>query len=79
MSETKAEKIKREEESIRGKKMTKIECDFCGSKCDGKIILRDALISKEDGSNVILCSSCLNHYANGEYDKIKLKGGEDEK
>lgn len=48
-------------------------CDFCGSECDGKLVLRDANIEKKDGSDIILCSECLNHCANHEYDKIKLK------
>ena len=50
-----------------------MKCNFCGNKCDGKIILKDTSIKKKDGSNIILCGDCLNHYANGEYDKIKLK------
>jgi len=55
-----------------------VECDFCGKDCDGKLILRDTMISKKDGSDVVLCSDCLNHYASGEYDKIKLKGEDTE-
>jgi len=49
------------------------ECDFCGKETDGKIILKDTQISKKDGSDIILCGDCLNHYANKEYYKIKLK------
>ena len=52
---------------------TKKECDFCGNECDGKIILRDTQLLKKDGSDIILCPDCLNNYANGNYDKIKLK------
>lgn len=55
------------------------ECDFCGVECDGKTILRDTQISKEDGSDVVLCSDCLNKYASGDYDKIKLKKTKDDK
>ena len=55
--------------------MTKIKtCDFCGKEIDGKITLRDINLEKEDGTDIVLCSECLNHYANQEYDKIKLKG-----
>ena len=50
-----------------------MNCDFCGSDCDGKLILKDQNIEKKDGSDIILCSECLNHYANNEYDKIKLR------
>lgn len=52
-----------------------MNCDFCGKECDGKIVLRDKCIEKKDGdfSNVVLCAECLNHYANHDYDKIKLK------
>jgi hypothetical protein len=49
------------------------ECDFCGKKTDGSIVLRDVNLEKKDGSDIILCSDCLNHYANREYDKIRLK------
>ncbi len=49
------------------------KCDFCGEECDGKLILRDIAIEKKDGSDIILCSDCLNNYASGNYDKIKLK------
>ena len=52
-------------------------CDFCGKKTDGKIILRDVEITKKDGSDIILCSECLNNYVNMEYDKIKLKNPND--
>lgn len=48
-------------------------CDFCGKECDGKLILRDSRLSKKDGSDVCLCSKCLNNYVNGDYHKIKLK------
>jgi len=51
----------------------KTTCDFCGNECDKKLILRDAILEKQDGSPIILCSDCFNHYANGEYDKIQIK------
>ena len=51
----------------------RIPCDFCGKDTDGKLVLRDARIGKKDGSDVVLCPDCLNHYAAGEYGKIKLK------
>ena len=51
----------------------KYECDFCGKKSNMAIILRDVMITKKDGSNILLCSECLNNYANGDYDKIKFK------
>lgn len=49
-----------------------MKCDFCKSDCDGSLILRDANLEKADGSDIVLCSECLNYYANGEYDKIKI-------
>jgi ribosome-binding protein aMBF1 (putative translation factor) len=51
--------------------MTK--CDFCGKEGNWINVLRSTEIVKKDGSDLILCDDCLNHYANGEYDKIKLK------
>ena len=49
-----------------------MKCDFCKKECDGKLILRDVVLRKEDGSDIILCSECLNNYVNEDYDKIKL-------
>jgi len=50
-----------------------MKCDFCKKECDGKLILRDVVLAKKDGSDIVLCSDCLNKYANQDYDKIKLK------
>lgn len=47
-----------------------IRCDFCGEECDGTIILRDTNIQKSDGSDLILCGTCLNLYGNYEYDEL---------
>jgi len=51
----------------------KKKCVFCGKKGDWKTILRDASIVMKDGSDMILCDECINHYAAGDYDEIKLK------
>ena len=48
-------------------------CDFCGKEGDWKMILVSTEIKKKNGSDIVLCNDCMNHYANGEYDKIKLK------
>ena len=53
------------------KEVNTIRCNFCGEVCDGKIILRDQVIQKTDGSDLILCGTCLNLYANQEYDKLE--------
>lgn len=50
-----------------------VQCDFCAKKGEWKNVLVDAIIKKRDGSDLIICDECLNHYANGDYDKIKLK------
>ena len=50
--------------------MKKVECDFCGEECDDTIILRDQVIQKKDGSDLIVCETCLDLYANQEYDKL---------
>lgn len=50
-----------------------MKCDFCGKEGKHKNILRDTQIQKKDGSDVVLCNECLNNYASGDYDKIKLK------
>lgn len=52
------------------------KCDFCGEKCDGKLVLRDMNIQKKDGSDIELCSICLNLYANHKYDKLTARIGE---
>jgi hypothetical protein len=50
-----------------------VDCDFCGNKGDWKNVLRSAEIQKKDGSDIVLCNDCLNYYANGKFEKIKLK------
>ena len=50
-----------------------VKCDFCKVETDGKIILRDAILEKKDGSDIILCGDCLNLYGNHEYDKLEKK------
>ena len=65
----------KEEAEREIEKMKTEECDFCGKKCDGKLVLIDSQIVKKDGSNIVLCGDCMNYYANQEYEKIKLKGG----
>jgi len=58
------------------KKEKEFECNFCGKKYRGtKLVLRDLEIQTKDGSDLVLCSDCLNNYASGDYDKIKLKRG----
>lgn len=56
--------------------LKKVACDFCGVKGEWKNVIRSQDFQKADGSNLVVCNSCLNYYANGEYDKIKLKGVE---
>ena len=49
-------------------------CDFCGKYTEEpRLILRDVTIQKKDGSDLELCSECLNNYVSGEYNKIKVK------
>ncbi len=52
---------------------SKISCDFCGKKGSWKAIIRSTELFKKDGSYIIVCNECLNYYAHGEYNKIKLK------
>lgn len=53
--------------------MLKHKCDFCGTKIDGKIVLKDLLIQKTNGSEIILCGDCLNLYANQQYKELTNK------
>jgi 2-polyprenyl-3-methyl-5-hydroxy-6-metoxy-1,4-benzoquinol methylase len=50
-----------------------MKCDFCKKEGNWNMVLRNPEIVKKDGFDVILCDECINHYANGEYEKIKLK------
>lgn len=50
--------------------MKKFKCDFCEEECGGEIILRDQVIQKKDGSDLILCETCLNLYTNQECDEL---------
>jgi len=45
-------------------------CDFCTKKGDWRTILRDAVLKKKDGSDMILCNTCLNLYANHQYEEL---------
>lgn len=49
-----------------------VKCAFCQREGDWISILRDPSIVMPDDSDVILCDECMNHYANGDDDKIKL-------
>lgn len=51
-------------------------CDFCGEKGNWKNVLKIPGIVKPDGSDIVVCNDCFNHYTNEEYDKIKLNTGE---
>jgi ribosome-binding protein aMBF1 (putative translation factor) len=50
----------------------RIRCDFCGNDTDGKLILKDTALRTCDGSDIVLCSECMNYYTNKEYSKINL-------
>lgn len=49
-----------------------MKCCFCKKEGDWKCILRDTNITMKGEADVILCTDCMNHYANGDYDKIKI-------
>ena len=40
-----------------------MKCDFCKKEGDWKMVLRNPEIVKKDGSDVVLCNECMNHYA----------------
>ena len=50
-----------------------VKCDFCEKKGEWNCIIRNTDFEKKDGSDIIVCNDCFNNYANGDYDKIKLK------
>jgi hypothetical protein len=50
-----------------------MRCDFCDNECDGKLVLRDFYLKKKDGSDVVLCSECLNDYANADYGSLRCE------
>jgi len=47
-----------------------MKCDFCGKEGNWKTILVSKEIQKEDGSDLILCDTCINLYHNQEWDKL---------
>jgi len=49
------------------------ECDFCKAKGDWKNVIRSTDFEKKDGSDIIVCDSCLNFYANQEFDKLRKR------
>jgi hypothetical protein len=46
------------------------KCDFCKARTDEKLVLRDKLICKKDGSDLVVCSTCLDLYINCEFNKL---------
>ena len=50
-----------------------IKCVFCKGECDGKFILRDSHLQMVDGSDITLCSICMNLYANHEYEELSKR------
>jgi len=47
-----------------------MKCSFCQENCDGKMVLVDKQIAMKDGSNVVLCNTCINLYANHQYEEL---------
>jgi transcription elongation factor Elf1 len=47
-----------------------MKCSFCGAEGEWVCVLRNPDLVKKDGSDVILCDSCMNLYANMEWDKL---------
>ena len=41
------------------------DCDFCGEECDGRLIIRE-----DNGSEIQVCATCMNLYANGDFKKL---------
>jgi ribosome-binding protein aMBF1 (putative translation factor) len=52
-----------------------MNCDICGTGCEGNLIIRDASVVQE----IRACPGCFNEYANHDYDKLtkKLKARND--
>jgi ribosome-binding protein aMBF1 (putative translation factor) len=46
------------------------KCDICRKKGNWKSIWRPTYLVKTDGSDIIVCNTCLNHIGNGEWDKL---------
>jgi len=59
------------DKSNPGEEVTK--CDFCGKEGNWKNVLRDKMIEKENGSDLILCDNCIKDYVNKDFDKLILK------
>lgn len=50
-----------------------MKCDFCGAEGDWKCVIRDTVIAKADGSEILVCDDYLNLYANGEWEELTKK------
>ncbi len=50
-----------------------MKCDFCKIEGEWKNVIRDANISKRDGSDIMVCNDCLNLYGNQEYKLLAEK------
>jgi len=49
-----------------------VKCDFCKKEGEWKSVICSTEFCKKDGSDIVVCDECLNNYANGDYDKIRL-------
>lgn len=50
-----------------------MKCDFCQEEGDWKMILRAVYIEKKDGSDVRLCNTCMNLYAQQNWDELSKR------
>jgi len=49
------------------------KCSFCQEDCDGKLILINTDIGMKDGSDVVVCDTCLRLYVNSDYDSLSKR------
>lgn len=49
-------------------KMSK--CKLCLDKCDGKLVIVSAKFCMKDGSEISVCKTCFNLYANQQFDEL---------
>lgn len=57
----------------------KHNCKFCKEPCDGKLILRNPQIETSDGSDFVICSTCLNLYANSKFEELEMRIPDDKR
>jgi hypothetical protein len=59
---------------IKSKELEKeIQCGFCKDKGNWKNVIRNMDFEKKNGTDIIVCNTCLNLYDNQRFEELKRR------